>query len=127
MPEQSADTKPRIGALRLRRPRLLASVAGLVLIVLGTPAMTAVALVTKADWALIAAIMTFAVGLFVVVRAIAPRKASGTPRVQVMIANGEVLLTPDVVLRFERNQEAAREAGSRSDGSDGTRSHPPQH
>jgi hypothetical protein len=126
MPEESAETKSRIGALRLRRLRLPVLVAGLVLIVLGTPALTVVALVTKADWALIAAIMAFAVGLFLIVRVIAPPRASGTPQVQVMIANGELLLTPDVVLRFEQSQEAARKAGSPPDGSDGTRSHPPQ-
>jgi hypothetical protein len=44
----------------------LGLLAALTLILLGTPAMVVVALVTGADWAFVGALVTFVVGLFTV-------------------------------------------------------------
>jgi hypothetical protein len=46
------------------------------MMLLGTPGMVVAALVTGADWAFIAALATFAVGLFTVGGVIAPDRSS---------------------------------------------------
>lgn len=50
--------------------------AGLALMLLGAPAMVAVALVSGADWAILAALGTFVVGLVTVGGIIAPGRSS---------------------------------------------------
>jgi hypothetical protein len=59
--------------LRRRRWGLL---AGLALMFLGAPAMVVVALVSGADWAILAALGVFAVGLVTVGGTIAPGRSS---------------------------------------------------
>jgi len=59
----------------LRHPRL-DLLAGLALILLGTPTLVVVAVATEADWAFIAAFVTFASGLLTAGRVIAPGRSS---------------------------------------------------
>jgi len=76
MPEQTPPLRVRSGDHRRLRRLRLALLVGLVLILLGTPAMIVAALATSADWAYIAALATFAVGLITVGGVIAPGRSS---------------------------------------------------
>lgn len=77
MPGPVASTTPSSssGRRRLRRPRF-GLLAGLALILLGTPTLVVVALTTGADWPFIAALATFTAGLLTVGRIIAPGRSS---------------------------------------------------
>lgn len=76
MPEHTLPTPRRAqDDRRLRRLRL-GLLAGLTLILLGTPAVVVVALVTEADWAFVVALLTFMVGLFTMGGIIAPGRSS---------------------------------------------------
>lgn len=66
MPEPLPPTPGRPDDRRRVHRLRLGFLTGLALMLLGTPAVVLVALVTGADWAVIAVLATFALGLFTV-------------------------------------------------------------
>lgn len=76
MPGPVASTPSTSSDIRRPRRLRLGLLAGLALMLLGTTPFVIVALATEADWAFIAAIVTFAAGLLTVVRIIAPGSSS---------------------------------------------------
>jgi membrane protein YdbS with pleckstrin-like domain len=76
MPRQtSPTTNSSRDRQRVRRLRVVL-LFGIVLILLATPAMVVIALMSEAAWAFIAALATFAVGLLAIVSVIAPGRSS---------------------------------------------------